>query len=103
MKLSMRRVAFRRAVLLVPVTLGLVAGSVFLGVTAIAGPSESDVPPNWHIHDGQLALGPEHKGISFFPRILGISQAEYLLDPARCPNATDKSFLPSYGESQSDV
>jgi len=60
----------------------------------------SYLPPTWHIHDGQGAtLGPQHKGIGFFPAILGISSASYLLDPARCPNATDKAFLPSFGSS----
>jgi hypothetical protein len=68
--------------------------------TALA---DTEVPPNWHIHDGQLALSPQHKGISFFPTILGLSTAQYLQDPAVCPNATDKSFLPSADKSQSDV
>jgi hypothetical protein len=56
--------------------------------------------PNWHIHDGQTALGSQHKGIGFFPTILGISVAQYLQGPARCPNATDKAFLPSFGQRQ---
>jgi hypothetical protein len=54
----------------------------------------SEPPPNWHVHDGQLALGPQHKGIGFFPAILGVSSATYLQDPASCPDATDKAFLP---------
>ena len=61
-------------------------------------------PPTWHVHDGQAAtLGPQHKGVGFFPTILGISSANYLLDPARCPNATDKAFLPSFGSSQAPL
>lgn len=72
------------------------------GATAMAADEASVLPPTWHIHDGQGAtLGPQHKGIGFFPTILGITTAEYLLDPARCPNATDKAFLPSFGSSQS--
>jgi hypothetical protein len=63
----------------------------------------SDVPPNWHIHDGQTGLGPPHKGIGFFPAILGISSSTYLEDPAMCPNATDKAFLPSNEPSQADL
>ena len=64
----------------------------------------SYLPPTWHIHDGQGAtLGPQHKGIGFFPTILGISTATYLLDPARCPNATDKAFLPSFGSSEASL
>ena len=68
---------------------------------ALADSSAAELPPNWHIHDG--GSGPQHKAISFFPRILGISEAAYLEDPARCPNATDKAFLPSDQESKSDV
>jgi hypothetical protein len=70
---------------------------------ALADSSAKELPPNWHIHDGDLAAGPQHKAISFFPTILGISTAEYLEDPARCPNATDKVFLPSVEESNSNV
>jgi hypothetical protein len=68
---------------------------------ALADSSAAQLPPNWHIHDG--GVGPQHKAISFFPTILGISTADYLQDPARCPNATDKVFLPSVEESKSDV
>lgn len=64
------------------------------GSLARADSSSSDLPPNWHVHDGQLLLGPQHKGIGFFPTILGISSADYVQDPARCPDATDKAFLP---------
>jgi hypothetical protein len=63
------------------------------GTAAFADPSAS-LPPNWHIHDGLTGLGPEHKGIGFFPAILGVSTATYLTDPASCPDATDKAFLP---------
>jgi hypothetical protein len=70
------------------------------GATVVAADDAAVLPPSWHIHDGQTALGSQHKGVGFFPRILGITTAEYLLDPASCPNATDKSFLPSFGERQ---
>ena len=73
------------------------------GATALAADGAAVLPPNWHIHDGQPALGPQHKGIGFFPRILGISTEQYLQDPARCPNATDKAFLPSFNQSESDL
>ena len=64
----------------------------------------SYLPPTWHIHDGQGAtLGPQHKGIGFFPTILGISASAYLADPARCPNATDKAFLPSADTSEAPL
>ena len=73
------------------------------GARAFAADGASTLPPSWHVHDGQVALGAQHKGISFFPRILGITATEYLQDPARCPNATDKSFLPSFGQSEGAV
>jgi hypothetical protein len=72
-------------------------------VTVMADSSASDLPPAWHVHDGQTGLGPQHKGIGFFPTILGISTATYLEDPARCPNATDKAFLPSVGSSEAPL
>jgi hypothetical protein len=73
------------------------------GGAALADSSASTLPPEWHIHDGQTGLGAQHKGIGFFPTILGISSGIYLLDPASCPNATDKAFLPSAGSSASEV
>jgi hypothetical protein len=68
---------------------------------ALADSSAAELPPNWHIHDG--GSGPQHKAISFFPQILGISTEAYRQDPARCPNATDKAFLPSVEETNSDL
>jgi len=65
---------------------------VVLGATALAGgPSPSKLPPNWHVHDGLTALGPRHKPIGFFATILDGTAAS---DPAICPDATDKAFLP---------
>jgi hypothetical protein len=76
--------------------------AVTFGASTVAAAEDaSDLPSTWHVHDGQGAtLGPQHKGIGFFPTILGISTADYLLDPARCPNATDKAFLPSADSSE---
>jgi hypothetical protein len=76
-------------------TLAAVAG---YGSTAFADSSASELPPNWHVHDGQTTIGPQHKPVSFFPAILGQSLTDYLADPARCPDATDKSLLPSTSE-----
>jgi hypothetical protein len=72
---------------------------------ALADSSAAVLPPTWHIHDVVPGdpIGPQHKAISFFPQILGIDTATYLQDPARCPNAADKAFLPSVGKSNSDV
>jgi hypothetical protein len=67
----------------------------------IAASDASELPPTWHVHDGQGAtLGSQHKGIGFFPAILELTTAQYLADPARCPNATDKAFLPSADTSE---
>ena len=64
-----------------------------LAAAAIALPaSATDNQNNWHIHDGQAM--PGHLGIAFFPTILDQTTAEYLADPATCPNATDKALLP---------
>lgn len=95
----MKRTLFRGSA----VSLALAAIAAFGPMAALAGSSASDLPPEWHIHDGQTALGSQHKGIGFFPTILGISSATYLLDPASCPNATDKAFLPSAGSAESNL
>lgn len=78
----------------------LAAATIFGPPAALADSSASELPPAWHVHDGQLALGSQHKGIGFFPTILGVDVATYLLDPAECPNATDKAFLPSFGSAE---
>lgn len=78
-----------------------VAGAMMTFAGAAIASDASELPPTWHVHDGQGAtLGPQHKGIGFFPAILGLSVSDYLLDPASCPNATDKAFLPSFGSSE---
>ena len=79
------------------------AMTMFAGA-AVATSDASNLPPTWHVHDGKGAtLGPQHKGIGFFPAILGLSVSDYLLDPAECPNATDKAFLPSFGSSEAPL
>jgi len=80
-----------------------IGGNIGIWAGASADSSAATLPPNWHVHDGQTALGTQHKGTGFFPTILGISKAQYLQDPARCPNATDKAFLPSAGDSQAPL
>ena len=90
------------AVGLVTVALSAISGQ---GV-ALADSSAAELPPTWHIHDctsAPSACAPQHKPVSFFPQILGVSQGVYLDDPARCPNAADKVFLPSVGKSNSDL
>ena len=94
-----RRLFSRSSIL--PVIAAAILAMTAYTATAFAGSGASDLPPSWHIHDGQPALGAQHKGIGFFPTILGISAAEYGQDPARCPDATDKAFLPSFSQSES--
>lgn len=93
----------RRLGVVAAALVALLIGSAVLSTSVFADPGASDLPPNWHVHDGQTSLGAQHKGIGFFPTILGVSSADYALDPAECPNATDKAFLPSNGSSQSDL
>jgi hypothetical protein len=54
---------------------------------------------NWHVHDGGSgtdANGLVHRGLAFFPTILTGGRVDaYLLDPAYCPDATDKLTLPA--------
>lgn len=95
----MKRNLLRGSVL----SLTFAAVAVFGPAAAFADSSASDLPPEWHIHDGQTGISPQHKGIGFFPAILGVDAATYLLDPASCPNATDKAFLPSAGSAQSPL
>lgn len=75
--------------------------TVTVAILAAAPVAASDNPNNWHIHDGGTAGG--HAPIGFFPSILGVSQDEYLLDPAVCPNATDKVLLGPSGVDANQV
>jgi len=82
-------------------TIAALALLAVLAGAVMASAGASDLPPSWHVHDGKGAtLGQQHKGIGFFPSILGVTTAVYLLDPAECPNATDKAFLPSADTSE---
>jgi len=93
----------RRGVLQIVIAAAAIGALSGAATVTLADSSASVLPPEWHIHDGQTGLGAQHKGVGFFPTILGISPSTYLLDPARCPNATDKAFLPSNGDAQSEV
>lgn len=96
----MKRTLLRGSV----VSLALVAMAAFGTTAALADSSASELPPTWHVHDGQgSTLGTQHKPAGFFPTILDISSTTYLLDPASCPDATDKAFLPSAGSAQSPL
>jgi hypothetical protein len=101
-----------------------IALAVLLTLSGIAMAGSEDaafVPQNWHIHDGILSSCPDplhpnnpwcqHKPIGFFWKTTldGILNPyfptldDYQADPARCPNATDKAFLPSAGSSEGAV
>lgn len=64
------------------------------GATALANNSDQPLPAEWHVHDGG-SPAPLHRPVGFFPTILGEDLSTYLEDPVRCPDATDKAFLPS--------
>lgn len=69
----------------------LVLASVLAALLVATPVAAGDNPRNWHIHDGLAE--PGHAPIGFFPSILGVTTEQYLLDPAACPNATDKVLL----------
>jgi hypothetical protein len=73
-----------------------VATLLTLAAAASAGYFNGPLPPNHHIHDcTAVPCVYPHLGVGFFPRILtGGDVAAYLLDPAECNDATDKSLLP---------
>lgn len=69
----------------------VILATVLTAVFVSAPVAASDNANNWHIHDGKAE--PGHAPIGFFPAILGVTTEQYLLDPAMCPNATDKVLL----------
>jgi len=94
----------------------IAAAGLLAALSAVSQASaDNEVLNNWHVHDcnvpdyvgepacGVDANGVDHKAAGFFPAILGVSGAAYVNDPATCPNATDKTLLPSSGSSESDV
>ena len=72
----------------------MVGLTILLVPMAGAPTAGADQADNWHVHDGVEAP------VGFFPRILGQTRAEYLLDPAACPDATDKALLPNGANGQ---
>lgn len=83
-----------------------VAALAAFGWATLAGAGPNDLPPNWHVHDCNIAgidtepactdgtLGDWHLPGGLFVAILDEAPADYVADPAMCPNATDKAFLP---------
>jgi hypothetical protein len=93
-----RSTTIRRAArILIP--LAIFGFGILTGSNALAHqvPNER----NWHIHDGTgggPAVGDHHAGLGFWPRLFsqeglvyGTTEAPFV----RCPNATDKVFLPN--------
>jgi hypothetical protein len=66
-------------------------GALAFASGAAAYFAPNPLPPTWHIHNGGTCS--QCAGVAFFPTILAVSTATYLLDPAECPDATDKAFL----------
>lgn len=105
-------------------TRAIVASIAMLALVSVSGLAQAGsedaafVPQNWHIHDGIFTscanpANPndpwcQHKAIGFFWKGTGQGILDayfptvtaYQADPARCPNATDKAFLPSFGSAQ---
>jgi hypothetical protein len=77
--------------------LALTAGVILCSAGAARALGPGQLPSTWHIHDCTTAPATcvlPHQPVSFFPAILtGGDVTAYLQDPARCPDATDKSFL----------
>jgi hypothetical protein len=83
----------------------LVALAVFgvgaLTIGSIALAHEVPNERNWHIHDGTGGgplAGDHHAGLAFWPRLFSQEGLVYGTPAApfvRCPNATDKVFLPN--------
>jgi hypothetical protein len=103
-------------------SIALAALLTFTGMALAEGSADATfVPLNWHIHDGAFASCPnpanpsdpwcQHKPIGFFWKGTGggildayfPTLTDYQADPARCPNATDKPFLPGAAKSQGVV
>jgi hypothetical protein len=90
--------AIRHAARAILVPLAIL-GVLTTGSNAVA----HEVPneQNWHIHDGNgggPAVGDHHAGLGFWPRLFSQEGLVYGTAAApfvRCPNATDKVFLPN--------
>lgn len=79
----------------------IVLATIVVALLAATPVAASDNANNWHIHDGGIAEG--HAPVGFFPTVLGVSLEDYLLDPAVCPNATDKVLLGPSGLKANQV
>jgi hypothetical protein len=79
----------------------VILATVLTAVLVSTPVAASDNANNWHIHDGKAE--PGHAPIGFFPTILGVTNEQYLLDPAACPNATDKVLLGPDGLNANQV
>lgn len=79
----------------------ILPATILVALLAASPVAASDNANNWHIHDG--GAGDGHAPIGFFPSILGLTTEAYLLDPAACPNATDKVLLGPGGVDANQV
>lgn len=79
----------------------LMLASALSALLVAGSAAASNNARNWHIHDGLAE--PGHALVGFFPTILGVTTEQYLLDPAVCPNATDKGLLGPDGVGANQV
>lgn len=79
----------------------ILPATILVALLAASPVAASDNAKNWHIHDG--GTGDGHAPIGFFPSILGLTTEAYLVDPAACPNATDKVLLGPSGVDANQV
>jgi hypothetical protein len=71
--------------------LASVVSALALAPASLAYFSQDTLPPTWHIHNGGSCS--QCASLGFLPTVLGESVPTYLLDPAECPDATDKALL----------
>jgi hypothetical protein len=69
---------------------------LLLGLMTATPFAATEPPPNHHVHDCPVApCTYPHLGTAFFPSVLGQTTDDYVLDPAVCPDSTDKALMPN--------
>jgi hypothetical protein len=73
------------------IVLASVVSALVFAPASFAYFTQDTLPPTWHIHNGGSCS--QCAALGFLPTVLGESVADYMLDPAECPDATDKALL----------
>jgi hypothetical protein len=73
------------------IVLASVVSALAFAPASFAYFTQDTLPPTWHIHNGGSCS--QCAALGFLPTVLGESVADYMLDPAECPDATDKALL----------